>query len=113
VDVLLAEAHLRRREFDRAADAVRGDDPATARTFAATRIATRRFGDAISSLDALLASRPDDLDARWLLLHALYADLVGGNRGRAERVTAEATRYIEAKGPHTALAAEWLAVARQ
>ena len=108
IDRLIAEAHLRRREYDLAADAVRaGDDPASVRTFAATRIATGKHADAISALDGLLAAQPDDFEGRWLLLHALYADLVGGNRGRAERVVAEANRYLEAKGPNAALAAEW------
>jgi tetratricopeptide (TPR) repeat protein len=116
LDRLIAEAYLRQRDFASAAKAIspeRTVDAAASRTFAATRIASRQFDDALSALDALLAQSPDDADSRWLLLHALYADFVGGNKGRAERVAAEASRYIEAKGPHAALAAEWLSVVRQ
>jgi hypothetical protein len=112
VDRLLAEAYLRQKDFPRAAAAIGprppGDDAAGVRTFAAIAIATRREAEAITALDALLARDDVDLDARWLLVHALYSGFVHGNHGRQERLLAEAQRYIEAKGPHAALAAEWL-----
>lgn len=113
VDGLLAEAYLRLKDYPRAATAI-GSPPATGdaagiRTFAATRIATRREPDAIEALNALVARDDGDLDARWLLVHALYSDFVGGNRDRRDRFHAEAQRYIDAKGPHAALAADWLA----
>jgi hypothetical protein len=116
VDRLIAEAYLRQREFARAADAISSDraaDAASARTYAATRIAASQIDAAVAALDPMLARDPADAETRWLLLHALYADYVGGNRSRAERVAAEASRYIDAKGPHSALASEWLAVVRQ
>jgi len=114
-DQLIAEAYLRQRDFTRAAEALsreRAAGASGARTFAATRIAARRFDEAAAVLDPVLAQAPGDAEARWLLLHALYADFVGGNRDRAARIAAEASRYIDAKGPHAALAAEWLAVVR-
>jgi hypothetical protein len=116
IDRLIAEAYLRQREFARAAESIsseRAADPASTRTFAATRIAARQLDDAVAALDAMLVRDPGDAETRWLLLHALYADYVGGNRSRAERMAAEASRYIEAKGPNAALASEWLAVVRQ
>jgi hypothetical protein len=75
---------------------------------AATHIANGRYADAIKMLDTLRASQPDDTDARWLLLHALFGDVAAG--GNRERFAAEARRYIESKGPHAPLAAEWLRV---
>jgi hypothetical protein len=57
----------------------------------------------------VLAATPDDLDARWLRLHALYAEWIR-TAGPRDRVIAAAQRYIGDRGPHAALAAEWLAV---
>jgi hypothetical protein len=110
LDRLLAEAHLRQKDFARAATALgeRPSDPASLMTFAATRIASRRPAEAVAVLDTLPAERPDE--ARWLLLHALYAQYVGGDRRYAARLRAEAQRYIDAKGRHAALASEWLKV---
>lgn len=114
VDRLLAEAYLRQKDYQRAAAAIGprppGDDAAGARTFAAIAIATRREAEAITALDALLARDGADPDARWLLVHALYSEFVHGNRGRHERLLAEAQRYVDAKGAHTPLASEWLKV---
>ena len=116
LDRLVAESYLRQRDYARAAESISRDrttDAATARTYAATRIASRQYEEAIAVLDPVLAKAPDDAESHWLLLHALYADFVGGNRSRAERAAAEASRYIAAKGPNTALASEWLSVVRQ
>ena len=108
----LAEAYLRQRDWSRAA-AVLTDDtastPAVAKTLAATRIATRRETEAILVLDRVLSKSPDDLDARWLLLHALYSEWVR-SAGPRDRVVATAQRYLADRGPHSALAAEWLAI---
>ncbi|HJU44809.1 MAG TPA: hypothetical protein VJ691_18425, partial [Vicinamibacterales bacterium] len=112
IDRLVAEAYLRQKDFIRAAAAIgdRPPDAASSATFAATRIGTRRPADALPVLDALLAERPDDDQARWLLLHALYAQFVGGDPSGVARLRAEAQRYIDTKGRHAPLAAEWLKV---
>ena len=101
IDRLVAEAYLRQKDFVRAAAAIgdRPSDTASMATFAATRIAMRRSAEAIPVIDSLLGERPDDAQARWLLLHALYAQFVGGDRSAGARLRAEALRYIDAKGP--------------
>jgi hypothetical protein len=110
LDRLVAEAHLRQKDYPRAATAIgeRPSDPAALMTFAATRIATRRPDEAIAVLDALPGERPDD--AQWLLLHALYAQYVGGDHRNATRLRTEAQRYLDMKGRHARLASEWLKV---
>jgi hypothetical protein len=112
---LVAAAHLRLRDYPGATAAISGDltgrDRAWLRVYTATRIAAGRHDEAIAAAEALLAQAPEDAEARWLLLHALYADLVRGNRDRRSRVGAEAQRYIDTKGAHSALAREWLAIA--
>jgi hypothetical protein len=112
IDRLIAEAYLRQKDFPRAAAAIgdRPPDTASMATFAATRIGTRRPAEAITVIDALLGERPDDAEARWLLLHALYAQFVGGDRSVGARLRAEAQRYIDTKGEHGLLASEWLKV---
>src|SRR5688572_11373496 len=112
IDRLIAEAYLRQKDFARAAAAFgeRPSDPSSLATFAATRIATRRPADAVAVLDTTLAQRPDDVEAHWLLVHALYAQFVDGDRSVVLRLRAEAQRYIDAKGAHAALASEWLKV---
>lgn len=111
VDLLIAEAYLRQKDYPRAAtaiDAPAADDHPRLRTFAATRIATKREAEAIAALEGLLARDPRDQAARWLLLHALYAEIVANRRDRLERFVTEAPRYIDGKGEHATLAAEWL-----
>jgi len=111
-DRWLADAYLRQRDWSGAADRLTAEaaiDLAAAKTFAATRVATRREPEAVVVLDRVLAANPDDLDARWLRLHALYAEWIR-TAGPRDRVIAEAQRYIGDRGPHAALAAEWLAV---
>jgi hypothetical protein len=117
VETLIADAYLRQGDYRRAAEIMseRPTEPAALRTFAATRIAMGRPADAVAVLDSLLsdawpegpASRAADAEVRWLLLHALYAEFVAGNRSRGPRVAEEAARYIESTGPHAALAQEW------
>lgn len=114
VDRVLTEAYLRRREFARASEIVRDIDanaePAMVRALAATRIGERREVDAVAILDALLAKSPDDQDTRWMLVHALYSGIVAAPGSPRERFVSEAQRYIDAKGRHSALAADWIAV---
>jgi hypothetical protein len=112
IDRLIAEAYLRQKDFARAAAAIgeRPSDHASLVTFAATRIATLRPGEAVAVLDTLLAQQPDHGEARWLLVHALYAQFVGGDRSVATRLRTEAQRYIDTKGEHAQLASEWLKV---
>jgi len=111
-DRLIAEAYLRQKDFVRAAAAIgdRPSDAASMATFAATRIGMRRPAEAIAVIDPLLGERPDDAAARWLLLHALYAQFVGGDGSAGPRFRAEAQRYIDTKGRHAQLASEWLKV---
>jgi hypothetical protein len=114
IDRVLIEAYLRRREFGRAAELFRDSDaitdPALVRAAAATRIGQRREAEAIVLLDALLARVPDDHDARWLLVHALYSGIVAAPAAPRDRFLAEAQRYIGANGRHAALAAEWIGI---
>ena len=78
------------------------------RSAAATAIATGKDRDAIAILDAWLTQQPDDAEAQWLLLHALYGSIVrGGEKGNTGRFATAAQAY---RGPHEALLAEWLTV---
>ena len=112
IDRLVADAYLRQKDFVRAAAAIgdRPSDTASMATFAATRIGMRRPAEAVAVIDSLLGERPDDPEGRWLLLHALYAQFVGGDRSVVARLRAEAQRYIDAKGQHGQLVSEWLKV---
>lgn len=110
---LLVEAYLRRNEVARATEAVAANDSGGAgwaRTVAATQIASRRETDAIARLDQHLSANADDQEARWLLLHALYAQFVSGSMAPAsvERFRKESRAYIDARGANAALAEEWL-----
>jgi len=112
---LLADAFLRRNDAAHAAEAFAG--PAASgwsRTFAATLIASHREADAVALLDKRLAEQAGDEDARWLMLHALYSQLISGARpwpaAEARRFTDHARAYIDAKGANAALAEEWLKV---
>jgi hypothetical protein len=108
---LLVEAYLRRGEAPRAAGVIAEAGPMLSspdwtRLTAATHIATGNTAAAIALLDTHLAAHSGDADARWLLLHALYADAVkGANR---DRFAGEARRYLDGKGTHAELVTEWL-----
>src|SRR6185436_4250668 len=107
------EAYLRRRDVAGAAavvDSLSGTDSMPALVLAATRIASNREAEAIAALDAALAKDPEDAEARWLLLHAMYSQIVRSGQGPRERFAIEARRYIGANGRHAALAADWLAM---
>lgn len=113
---LLANALLRRGDAAGAAAAIAERDlmpeaPAGRRIFAATRIAVQREREAVRVLEALLTGSPGDLEGRWLLVHALYAEVVRG-AGNRDHFNAEAQRYIDAGGPHAALARDWLDLTR-
>jgi hypothetical protein len=110
---LLVEALLRRGDHARATSlvvdaAATEQSPAWLRLSAATHIANGRYADAIALLDTHLATHADDADARWLLLHALYGSVVKG--GDRDRFVTAAKTYIDGKGEHADLAAEWLRV---
>jgi hypothetical protein len=110
---LLVESYLRRGEAPRAAGVIAEagealSSPDWTRLTAATHIATGRIADAITLLDTHLAAHAQDAEARWLLLHALYAEAVKG--APRDRFTAEARRYLDSKGAHAELVGEWLRV---
>ncbi len=72
---LLLDAYVRRRDYPAASALIAETkqtptDPSWARGVAATLIATRKEGEAIKTLDAHLATHPDDPEARWLLVRA-------------------------------------------
>ena len=114
IDLVIAAAHLRLREFARAAEAVReahaAGDSAAGKLLAAARIGEGRNAEAVAILDALLGKSPDDVETRWLLVHALYAGALAAPSSPPQRFLAEAQRYIDAKGRHAALAADWMSV---
>ena len=109
---LLAEALLRRRENARAAAVLAEgsgpSSPALSRLTAAAHIANDRYSDAVAVLDALLASNGDDAEVRWLLMHALFADVVKG--GSKTRFLNDGQRYVDSKAAHAELVSEWLRV---
>lgn len=111
----LLDAYVRRADYTRATALVATTTPPPTtpmwqRGMAALAIGTGRERDALPLLDALRQARPDDADVGWLRLHALYALIASGDGARRDRFTAEARAYVEAKGPHAALAREWLAL---
>ncbi|HUQ87189.1 MAG TPA: hypothetical protein VM096_06490 [Vicinamibacterales bacterium] len=115
---LLIDAYLRRNDVQKAMELAAGSTPVTpawTRSVSATHIALKREGEAVALLDALLKTHPDDQDARWLLLHALYAQFVHGGTtalpaSDVTRFSTHAREYLDAKGTNAALAEEWLKV---
>jgi tetratricopeptide (TPR) repeat protein len=114
---LLIEAYLRQRhpraeEIARAAHASAPASAPVARGLAAVHIAAGREREAIALIDARLAAEPADLDAQFLLLHALFAGWVHGGAGAAmdgkERFESVGRGYVEAKGRNASLVTEWL-----
>ena len=113
---LLLDAYLRRNDLHAAADLT--TTPATSnaawtRSVAATHIANKRDSEALALLDTHLTAQSGDQEARWLYLHALYAQFVRGGKplpaADAQRFAAEARAYIESNAANAALAADWLA----
>jgi hypothetical protein len=112
---LVANSLLRRGEAAKAAAAIDERDVAPMdvagrRILAATRIAVRRETEAIRILDAGLTGTQPDLDTHWLLLHALYAQSVSGDAAAAARLRKEAPQYIDGRGPHAELLADWVKI---
>jgi hypothetical protein len=106
------DAYLRRGDHRGAAALVASTKEPTAtaswvRGAAAAHLAARQFDAAIAALDAHLQRHADDLDARWLMLHALYAQFVDSG-GPAPRFVTHARVYVDGKGTHAGLAGEWL-----
>jgi len=113
---LLLEAYLRRHDLQQAtqlAGSMPRDNPAATRMVASARVAAGRNAEAIAMLEPHLAAQPDDQEARWLLLHAMYAQFVRAGKplaaAAAARFAAEARAYIDAGGANAALAREWTA----
>ena len=115
---LLADAFLRRNDPQQAADALAGTQaPVTTawiRTRAATQIANHHEAEAIALLETHLAADTGDQDARFLLLHAVYAQFVNSRKPLSsvdrERFTSQARTYINDGGTHAALVEEWVKV---
>ncbi len=111
----LVDAYLRRGDYQRAAPLIaemQGSRDSWPRGAAAVLIATQKESDAVTMIDDRLAAAPDDQDARWLLLHALFSQLVRNNNGppaMRERFATAARAYINAKGVNATLAGTWLA----
>jgi hypothetical protein len=110
---LLVETLLRRGENVRAAAVIAEaapapTSPAWIRLTAVTQLANGRYADAIALLDAHLAANADDAEARWLLIHALFADVVKG--GSKSRFVTDAQKYVDSKAAHAALVSEWLRI---
>lgn len=120
---LMVDAYLRQGDSTRAGElaqttlATRPGDPEMMRRLASAHIVAGQMTLAIPLLDQRLQQQPDDLDAQWLLLHALFSGYVKGDgnanetAGRA-RFKEVAARYIAANGRNAGLATEWLAVAQ-
>jgi hypothetical protein len=115
----LIDAYLRRGDTAKAAALLTGaakdaNDGAATRGRAAVLIASGRELEAIPLLQTRLANQSDDMDAEWLLLHALFASVVRVPAGTAspnvEPFTNAARAYVAKGGAHAALAAEWLKV---
>jgi hypothetical protein len=93
------------------------NNPRYVRQLAITLIRSAKRDEALSLLDDHLRRAPDDIDAQWLALHALFADFVAGegvgatDEGRT-RFSQLARQYVEAKGPNAALALDWASVVR-
>ena len=116
--VPIAEAHVRQGRLEqggalaREAMAAGATAPELPRITAAADLAAHRWAGAADTLSNLLSTSPDDEEAQWLMLHALFAGMIARNgpgatpEGRA-RLVALATRYIEAGGRHRPLAEEW------
>ncbi len=114
----LLDAYLRQRDYKRAAplaEEARQSRGSWARGAAAALIATQREADAIAMIDARLAASPDDSDAQWLLLHALFSQLARNPTSPTaarDRFTISARAYVDAKGNYASLVEEWLASMR-
>jgi hypothetical protein len=110
---LLINTHLRRGDVARAAALMDGAADGWTRERAALQIASNHESEAIPLLEGRLSSEPGDLDAEWLLLHALYASLVHGepakpNASAVEKFVRLAKDYVAKDRPNATLVSEWL-----
>jgi hypothetical protein len=93
------------------------EHPRFSRQLARAMVMAGRADEALRVLDTHLQRAPDDVEAQWIALHALYAGFVSGSgagastQGRS-RLVALAERYVAAGGPYAALAADWAASVR-
>ena len=116
----VAEAEVRLGRWEQAGAGARAAlaagvaDPELQLIAAAADIASGQLARAIETLTPVLAANPDEGEAQWLMLHALFAGAVkqegpGATReGRAQLIEM-ATRYIDGGGRHRALVEEWRA----
>lgn len=110
----LVEAYLRRGDNARAASLVSAElagRPAQGpwvRALAVAHLANGRNREALAVIDAQLATHPDDSDARWLQLQALYGRIVTDGAADHDSFKTAARAYVASGGAHSALAAEWL-----
>lgn len=117
VNSLLVNAYLRQKESAKAmalAGAPSLGAEGWSRDLVAASIAAGRSADAIPLLERRLSDQPDDTDAQWLLIHALYAGIVRDMTAHTEpapgRFAEVARAYIARQGAHASLAADWLKV---
>jgi predicted Zn-dependent protease len=120
---LILDSHLRLSEAPQALElatravAARPGDPVLRRGLAVAQMASKQEAEAIAGLEALVADQPEDQDARWLLMHALFAGHVSGQGAGAttqgkQRLRELAQAYVAGKGRHAPLAAEWAEAVR-
>jgi hypothetical protein len=79
-------------------------------------VASKAYDQAIERLTPHLGGHPDDLDAQWMLIHALFGAIAGSETPATRpdtyvRLDSAIRRYVEAGGRHAALAEEWRAFA--
>ena len=120
---LMIDAWLRQGDTARAIELARRglaaapDHPRFTRQLATAYLSSKQPETALQVLDAHLARHPDDVEAQWLVLHALFAGYVEGTgpgaseSGRA-RIGELAARYAAANGSHATLARDWAAAVR-
>jgi hypothetical protein len=115
---LMVNAWLRLGDPERAVTIARESMPSGApdivlgRRLGAALIAANRHGEAVELLDQHLRRAPSDLEAHWLLLHALFRGFANGVNPGAD--ASGRTRIVElassvglGTGPHAALARDW------
>jgi tetratricopeptide (TPR) repeat protein len=121
---LLVDAHLRLGDLTRAHEVARTlvvngvPDPSILRGLAAIHIAQGREAEAIPLVERHLAAHPDDADAQYVMLHALFAGFVnsrgvGATTEGQERFRTLARAYVDAKARHAAVVGEWMEMVRQ
>lgn len=108
----LLDAYVRRSDYQRASELLARNPPSPgtwSRAAAAVMVSSGKETEAIPMIEARLSASPDDSDAQWLLLHALFAQHTRTpNATLRDRFVTQAQRYIDAKGAHAAVAEEWM-----